>query len=47
MADNLLSEVVEVLSGVHQLLEVNHRIQVPHHEELILTAGDIDSNLVE
>jgi len=32
LAHNLLSEVVEVFFGVHELLEVDHGVEVTHHK---------------
>ena len=47
MTDDLLGEVVEVLSGVHELLKINHGIQITNNEELVLTASDINCYFVE
>ena len=46
LPDDLLSEVVEVLLGVHELLEVDHRVEVSDDEELVLAAGHVDIHLV-
>ena len=46
LPDYLLSEVVEVLLGVHELLEIHHRVEVSDDEELILAAGHVDVHLV-
>ena len=43
---NLLSEVVEVLLGVHELLEIDHRVEVSDDEQFVLAAGHVDIHLV-
>ena len=43
---DLLSEVVEVLLGVHELLEIHHRVEVSDDKELVLAAGHVDIHLV-
>ena len=46
LSNNFLSEVIEVLFGVHELLEVDHGVEVTHDEELVLTASHVNVNLV-
>ena len=46
LTHNLLSKVVEVLLSVHELLQINHRVQISHYEKLVLTASHIHVHLV-
>ena len=47
LSDNLLCEVVEMLFGVHELLKVDHGVEVAHHEELVRRARHIHRHLVQ
>jgi hypothetical protein len=46
LTHNLFSKDLEVLLQVHELLQVNHRVKVSHHEQLVLTASHIHIYLV-
>lgn len=46
LAHNFLSEVIEVLFGIHELLKINHGVQVAHDKELVLAPGHIHVDLV-
>ena len=46
LAHNFLSEIVEVFFGIHELLEINHGVEVTDDEELVLAAGHVHIDLV-
>ena len=46
LANNFLSKVVEVLLRIHQLLQIDHRVEVSDNEEFILTTADVNIDLV-
>jgi len=46
LADDFLSEIVEMLFGIHEFLEVDHRVKVSNDKELVLASSNIHVNLV-
>lgn len=46
LTNDFLSEIVEVLFGIHEFLQVDHRVEVSDDKKLVLAACNIHINLV-
>lgn len=46
MTHNFLGEIVEVFFSIHELLKIDHRVEVTYDEKLVLTTSYVDIDLV-
>lgn len=46
MTHDFIGEIIEVLLGIHELLKIDHRVEVTYDEKLVLTASHVDIDLV-
>jgi len=46
LANDFLSEVVEVFFRIHKLLQIDHRVEVSDNKQFILATADVDIDFV-